>query len=136
MIPFVLSSYASYALPVECNPRLTDFLVALTTLAVLGLVSGEFFRFMFLSESQNSQFRFLEKIDTNLGQSHMRLIITRKGWIGLGPSQFQSDDFIFVLKGCSAPVLLRPFRDGYKVVGMVFIRDIMRGELIDFPASH
>jgi hypothetical protein len=78
--------------------------------------------------SSQARQMILDRIDSCLAKSHMRLISTHKGYIGLAHAQSTDGDYIVILKGCTVPVILRPFLDGYEVVGMSYIQGIMKGE--------
>ncbi|PMD40914.1 HET-domain-containing protein [Hyaloscypha variabilis F] len=78
----------------------------------------------------------LKKTATELEKTRMRLIITRTGHIGLGHAQSRQGDFISVIKGCSMPVILRSYQDGFKVVGMAFVEGIMEGEMLQRPGQE
>lgn len=60
-----------------------------------------------------------------------RLFTTRKGNVGMGPSQAKKDDLVVVLFGCSVPVVLRPVSDldnTYEFVGECYLDGYMNGE--------
>lgn len=58
-------------------------------------------------------------------------VITRKGYLGLAPSSTQIGDFVCVLKGGNAPVILHP-KDGsfYRYLGDSYVHGIMNGECV------
>ena len=62
----------------------------------------------------------------------MRLITTRSGHIGWACSDAQAGDEIYILKGCSVPIVLRAAgkNGGLFVVGDAYIQDIMQGEFV------
>ncbi|PVH70545.1 hypothetical protein DL98DRAFT_392756, partial [Cadophora sp. DSE1049] len=60
-----------------------------------------------------------------------RLVITQKGYIGLGVTSCVPGDLICVLFGCSTPVLLRRFEEHYTFLGEAYLHGIMNGEAID-----
>ena len=59
-----------------------------------------------------------------------RFLVTGKGFFGLGPRDTEEGDVVFVLYGCSVPVVLRPDGDRWLFVGEVFVAGIMDGEVI------
>ncbi len=59
-----------------------------------------------------------------------RFLITSNGSFGLGPRDTREGDVVFVLYGCSVPVVLRPDGDGWLFVGEVFVAGIMDGEVV------
>ena len=61
-----------------------------------------------------------------------RLITTKTGHIGLAPTTICPEDGIYVIFGCSMPVVLRPTaRDGqYEVIGECYLDGFMVGEAI------
>ena len=77
--------------------------------------------------------KVLEDIAKKLEETRMRLIITQTGYIGLGHAQSRQGDSIFVIKGCTMPVIMRSYQDGFKAVGMAFVEGIMEGELLERP---
>lgn len=62
---------------------------------------------------------------------HRHLIISRKGYIGLGPIPTQKGDMICVLFGCSVPVLIRKVENHHIFVGDCYVHGLMFGEAID-----
>lgn len=58
------------------------------------------------------------------------LIVSEKGYIGLGPAQVQSGDCLCILYGCSVPVILRPEGDHYLFVGEAYVHGAMHGEIM------
>ncbi|KAB5527980.1 heterokaryon incompatibility protein-domain-containing protein [Coniochaeta sp. 2T2.1] len=64
-----------------------------------------------------------------------RFFITAQGYFGLGPLDAEGGDVIFVLFGCSVPMVLRPHPDGgrgeWTLVGEAFVLGLMDGEVID-----
>ncbi|KAH8591907.1 heterokaryon incompatibility protein-domain-containing protein [Bisporella sp. PMI_857] len=64
-------------------------------------------------------------------RSHRRsLIITKTGYIGLGPPEVQEGDLVSILLGCSVPVILRPKGESWWFVGESFVCGIMDGEIL------
>jgi hypothetical protein len=43
--------------------------------------------------------------------------LTKKGYIGLGPKEIQPGDVVCVLAGSSVPYVVRPLRDGFRMIG-------------------
>ncbi|UJO20196.1 uncharacterized protein CLAFUR5_10296 [Fulvia fulva] len=64
-----------------------------------------------------------------------RFAQTKDGYIAVVPNLAKPGDVIAVLYGSSYPILLRPFRGKYKVVGHCFVQGIMDGEVLDMIAS-
>lgn len=63
-----------------------------------------------------------------------RLLVTSQGKIGLGAAAMRLDDEIFILPGCTVPVILRPTRpNGYRLVGCCYVHGYMEGELLSGP---
>jgi hypothetical protein len=60
-----------------------------------------------------------------------KLITTNTGYLGLVPDCVQRDDVVTVLLGCNFPVLLRPYRNGYHVLGECYIHGLMKGEMFE-----
>ncbi|KAK8072887.1 HET-domain-containing protein [Apiospora saccharicola] len=65
----------------------------------------------------------------------MRLMSTSIGYIGWAHERARVHDSIFILKGSTVPVILRPRQEGgYVLVGDAFVTGIMAGEAMK-PAS-
>jgi len=62
---------------------------------------------------------------------HRRLVVSEKGYIGLGSRLAQPRDLICVLFGCSVPVILRKIDDYYMFIGESYVHGIMDGEVIN-----
>ena len=71
----------------------------------------------------------IEAIENNT--MHRHLLISKKGYLGLGPIPTQKDDMICVLFGCSVPVLIRKVEDHHVLVGECYVHGIMNGEAVD-----
>ena len=57
-----------------------------------------------------------------------RLITTNGGYLGLAPAATLPHDKICILAGCNVPLILRPRREHYEIIGECYIHGIMRGE--------
>ncbi|KAJ3566474.1 hypothetical protein NPX13_g7116 [Xylaria arbuscula] len=65
-----------------------------------------------------------------------RFVVTQKGRMGIVPRHAKLGDAIFILKGCKAPVILRPAGDGtYSILGECYIDGIMHGEAMEDLAA-
>lgn len=111
-------------------------IVLLFALPAFCFASGIIACFVYMSANHASFIRkkqsvTLRAVDRCLGASHMRLAITRDGRVGLGHAQSRVGDKIFILKGCTVPVILREFEDGFKVVGLCYFAGEMFGENLD-----
>ncbi|KAI0205211.1 heterokaryon incompatibility protein-domain-containing protein [Astrocystis sublimbata] len=61
--------------------------------------------------------------------NHRRFMVTEKGRVGMVARAAQPGDGIFILKGCNAPLILRPAGSGrYCVVGECYVDGVMHGE--------
>lgn len=62
----------------------------------------------------------------------IRSLAAGLGFFGLGPRDVQERDVVFVLYGCSVPVMLRRVEGGehWSLVGEVFVAGIMDGEVV------
>ncbi|KAI0443600.1 hypothetical protein F4803DRAFT_514715 [Xylaria telfairii] len=59
---------------------------------------------------------------------HRRFAITERGRVGMVPRTARPGDNIFILKGCNAPLILRPAGNGaYSVVGECHVDGAMHG---------
>jgi hypothetical protein len=64
-----------------------------------------------------------------------RLLTTLGGYLGMGSKNMLQGDCVYVLLGCSIPVVLRPVEGGYKLLGECYIHGIMEGEAMDWLES-
>ena len=60
-----------------------------------------------------------------------RLLITAGGFFGLAPKRAQHGDTIWVLLGCSTPVVLRPLGTRFKLIGECYVHGAMDGEFLE-----
>ncbi|KAK3315971.1 heterokaryon incompatibility protein-domain-containing protein [Apodospora peruviana] len=66
-----------------------------------------------------------------LTRAGWRFVHSRSGYFGLTRARVETGDKIMVLLGADMPFLLRPYLDGYKLLGEVYVQGIMHGELLD-----
>lgn len=59
-----------------------------------------------------------------------RLIGTSAGRMGLAPAGSEGADRIAILHGCSTPMVLRPFSNGFKIIGECYVHGVMYGEIV------
>ena len=76
----------------------------------------------------------LEKLCTSLesGTRHRRFIMYGGNQIGAAPDEAQKGDMVYVLMGCSVPVVLRKTArpDEYEFVGECYLHGFMDGEAL------
>jgi heterokaryon incompatibility protein (HET) len=65
-----------------------------------------------------------------LRATRRRLIITGKGYMGLGPPDSAIGDVVAILIGCNVPVILRPRGESWFFVSEAYVCGIMDGELM------
>lgn len=53
---------------------------------------------------------------------------TSNNRMGLVPEETRKYDLVVIFLGCSIPVVLRPVRNCYKLIGEAYIHGIMEGE--------
>jgi hypothetical protein len=73
---------------------------------------------------------------TAVALRNRRLFTTHTGLLGLAPDEIQEGDTVAVLKGCSYPVVLRPYQHGFKYVGECYIDGLMDGEGFEATNSN
>ena len=59
------------------------------------------------------------------------LLLTKKGYIGLGPPKAHKGDLLCVLYGCTVPVLIRKHAEYHQFVGESYIHGLMDGAAIE-----
>ena len=65
-------------------------------------------------------------------QIHARtLVLTKKGYLGLGPTKARKGDLVCILYGCSVPVLIREHGQGHEFVGESYIHGLMDGAAVN-----
>src|SRR4051812_20666155 len=55
------------------------------------------------------------------------------GGVGVGFGDIQFGDYIVVVVGGDVPLVLRPARGGFTLVGLSFVEGLMFGELLKMP---
>jgi len=65
-----------------------------------------------------------------LTKAGWRFLRSPKGYFCLAKRDVQDGDIIAVVIGSDMPLILRPYLDGYKLVGEVYVYGIMHGELV------
>jgi hypothetical protein len=71
----------------------------------------------------------LNKVRANL--LHRNLLISDRGYIGLGPIAARKSDMICVLYGCSVPVILRKVSGYYIFIGECYVQGLMDGQALE-----
>lgn len=79
---------------------------------------------------RREQHEFIDHIDEELKTFPMRLFVTKNGFIGLGHPEARKGDLVLVLRGLTVPVILREYQDGYQVVGVAYVDNVMQGETV------
>ena len=59
------------------------------------------------------------------------LVLTQKGYLGLGPTKAQKGDLVCVLYGCSVPVILRKEGQGHRFIGESYVHGLMDRAAVD-----
>ena len=58
------------------------------------------------------------------------LVLTKKGYLGLGPTRAQKGDLVCVLYGCSVPVVIRKYGRNHRFVGESYVHGLMNGAAV------
>ena len=76
---------------------------------------------------------FLRVIASNMMDNiHARtLVITQKGYLGLGPTMARQGDLVCVLYGCSVPVIIRKYGQGCRFVDESYVHGLMDGAAVN-----
>ena len=59
------------------------------------------------------------------------LVLTKKGYLGLGPKKARKGDLVCILYGCSVPVIIREHGQGHEFVGESYIYGLMDGAAVN-----
>jgi hypothetical protein len=78
---------------------------------------------------------FLDSLEVLERSLRRKIIISKKGYVGLGHAQCQVGDQICLLGGCSVPVILRELGMNHIVIGEAYVHGIMNGEFWDEDSS-
>jgi hypothetical protein len=78
--------------------------------------------------SEAAKERYVNKL--SIHGRNRRLVITEKGYLGLGVNSCMRGDLVCVLFGCSTPVFLRRVEEHYVFLGEAYLHGIMDGEAI------
>ncbi|KAI9147596.1 Heterokaryon incompatibility protein [Paramyrothecium foliicola] len=65
--------------------------------------------------------------------NHRRFFTTSKGYLGMALETTEKSDGIYILEGCTVPVVLRDLGDGqhFEFVGECYVHGIMNGEALE-----
>lgn len=79
---------------------------------------------------------FQKSLVANMMQSTCArtLVLTKKGYLGLGPTNARKGDLVCILYGCSVPVIIRKYGQGHRYVGESYIHGLMDGAAVDQPS--
>ncbi|KAF2722430.1 hypothetical protein K431DRAFT_302549 [Polychaeton citri CBS 116435] len=61
---------------------------------------------------------------------------TGQGLVGFGPSDARHGDVVVVALGASVPFVLRPTKQGFRLVGDAYVDGIMHGEMVRLSEEH
>jgi hypothetical protein len=126
--------------------RSAAFVIVYILLAmdILGLSMLYAFVILFYDNMLFDQATFLKRLDERMNQRSLRLATTRNdeegnehldGCIAMVPGCAMRGDRFAILKGCSTPVLLRGCKDGYQLIGIVYLEGAMEGECMEWAAG-
>lgn len=59
------------------------------------------------------------------------LVITRKGYFGLGPGATRAGDLCCIIFGSPVPLILRHADENYQLVGEAYVHGVMNGEAVE-----
>jgi hypothetical protein len=62
--------------------------------------------------------------------TNRRLLVTKDGYVGLGPIKARQGDHVCILYGCSVPLIFRELKGGFSLVGEAYVHGFMDGEAI------
>ncbi|KAF4945479.1 hypothetical protein FSARC_14417 [Fusarium sarcochroum] len=60
-----------------------------------------------------------------------KVLITEAGFVGIGVPQIEVGDVITFIFGTTAPLVLRPYRGNYRIVGCAYVSGLMDLDLLD-----
>ncbi|KAF4435940.1 HET-domain-containing protein [Fusarium austroafricanum] len=63
--------------------------------------------------------------------SGRKVVITEAGFVGIGVPQIEVGDVVAFIFGTTAPLVLRRYRDGYRIVGCAYVSGLMNPDLLD-----
>ncbi|KAF2740131.1 hypothetical protein EJ04DRAFT_559156 [Polyplosphaeria fusca] len=86
-----------------------------------------------ISSPNDSQITNSNFIQTTINMLQQRqLVITKRGFMGLAPQQATKVGMpIFILLGCSMPVLLQQHNNHYHFTGSIHVQGWMDGEMLE-----
>jgi hypothetical protein len=60
-----------------------------------------------------------------------KVLVTEAGFVGIGVPQIEVGDVIALIFGTTAPLVLRRYRDNYRIVGCAYVSGLMDPDLLD-----
>lgn len=80
---------------------------------------------------------FLTRFQDTVKKKSRRLMVTRRGEVGMAPCRTRVGDAVVVLFGCSIPLVLRRVgaMEAWQVVGEAYVHGLMNGEVEDLVMS-
>lgn len=76
------------------------------------------------------QMEYLGRAAETTDRQATSLFLTVDGRLGIGPRSVETGDMIVIVRGCRVPLALRQHASGYKLVGPVYVSEIMQGEAL------
>ncbi len=77
-------------------------------------------------EAQQNPYSFPAAV--NIANKGRNFFTTSDGYMGVGPPYARPGDKICIIQGANLPFLVRPEKDGYLLVGEIFVLGLMDGE--------
>lgn len=76
------------------------------------------------------QMEYLGRAAETTDRQATALFLTVDGRLGIGPRSVETGDIIVIVRGCRVPLALRQHASDYKLVGPVYVSEIMQGEAL------
>jgi hypothetical protein len=96
----------------------------------IGLVEPPSYKGLSPDDALLKHTQLLQRFVT-VASGQRRFFVSENGRFGLAPEDAQEGDSICVLFGCSLPMLLRPRRETFEVIGPAYFQGIINGEAVE-----
>lgn len=103
-----------------------------------GLTQAQFQAHAHINSESEDQDSYVTRFHDTVRKKSRKLMVTKKGYIGMAPCRARIGDVVAVLFGCSIPLVLRRVgvREAWCVIGEAYVDGFMLGEVASLVSGE